>query len=83
VMGGKTLKLSAGLELAFQNGRAVVILKGVSVMGVPVPNAWLGGVKNVDLVSEFGGSEGFWKAFSEGVENIEVTDGRLLIQLRE
>jgi hypothetical protein len=83
VMGGKTLKLSAGLELAFQNGRAVVILKGVSVMGVPVPNAWLGGMKNVDLVGEFGGSEGFWKAFSEGVENIAVTDGKLLIQLRE
>ncbi len=83
VMGGKTLKLSAGLELAFQNGRAVVILKGVSVMGVPVPNAWLGGMKNIDLVGEFGGSEGFWKAFSEGVENIEVTEGKLLIKLRE
>ncbi len=83
IMGGKTLKLSAGLELAFRGERPIVVLKGVSVMGVPIPNAWLGGMKNVDLVSEFGGSQGFWKAFSEGVENIEVTEGKLVIQLRE
>jgi len=83
IMGGKTLKISAGMELAFRNAKPIVVLKGVSVMGVPVPNAWLGNLKNVDLVREFGGSEGFWKSFSEGVENIEVTDGRLVIQLKE
>ncbi|KAG1660456.1 UPF0053 inner membrane protein YoaE [Nymphon striatum] len=57
-LGGKTLKLKAGAELAYANGRPIVILKGVSVWGVPVPNAWLGNLKNVDLVKEFGGDEG-------------------------
>lgn len=83
VLGGKTLKVNAGAELAYKNGRPIVILKGVSLWGVPIPNAWLGNLKNVDLVSEFGGDEGFWKSFSEGVDNIQVKDGRLSIKLKE
>ena len=43
-------------------------------MGVPIPNAWLGGLKNVDLVTEFGAEPGFWQPFSEGVEHIRVED---------
>jgi hypothetical protein len=82
LVGGTTLKLTAGLELAYSNSRPVVILKGISVMGVPVPNAWLGGIKNVDLVSEFGDA-GFWKAFAEGVEMVKVEDGELVIKLKE
>ena len=83
VLGGKTLRVNGGLEVAYQNGKPIVILKGVSIMGIPVPNAWLGGMKNIDLVKEFSASEGFWKAFSDGVENIHVEDGRLLIKLKE
>jgi hypothetical protein len=83
IMGGKTLKVSAGMELAYENARPIVILKGVSVMGVPIPNAWLGGLKNVDLIKEFGGEEGFWKAFADGVDNIRVQEGKLFIQLKE
>ena len=82
IMGGKTLKVTAGMELAFRNDRPIVKLRGVSVMGVPVPNAWLGGLKNVDLIQEFGGG-GFWKAFADGVEHISVDEGELIIQLRE
>lgn len=47
--------MSAGLELRFAAGRPVVALRGVSLWGVPIPNAWLGGIKNLDLVKEFGG----------------------------
>ena len=83
IFGGKTLKASAGLELAFDNERPVVILKGVSVWGVPIPNAWLGGLKNVDLVKEFGGNEGFWKSFAEGIEYMHVEEGKLLVKLKE
>lgn len=81
--GGKTLKASAGMELAYKNERPIVILKGVSVWGVPIPNAWLGGLKNVDLVKEFGAEEGFWKSFADGVENIEVQEGSLVVKLKE
>ena len=83
VLGGKTLKISAGIELSFTNDRPIVKLKGVSVMGIPVPNAWLGGMKNVDLINEFGQDEGFWKTFADGVDNIQVEDSRVVIKLKE
>ena len=82
-LGGKTLKINAGAKLAYTNGRPVVILKGISVWGIPIPNAWLGNLKNVDLVNEFGGNEGFWKSFSDGVEDIHVSEGQLIIKLKE
>ena len=83
IFSGKTLRGRAGLKMAFQDGRPVVILKGISVMGVPVPNAWLGGYKNVDLVEEFGNDDGFWKSFAAGVEYIQVKEGQLNLKLKE
>ena len=82
-IGGKTLKVNAGIELAYANAQPIVKLKGVSVWGVPVPNAWLGNLKNVDLVNEFGGNAGFWQSFAAGVEDIHVQEGNLLIKLKE
>lgn len=83
VLGGKTLRVHAGAEVAFSDGRPVVRLKGASLMGVPIPNAWLGNLKNVDLVQEFGANEGFWKTFADGVETIQVDEGQLHISLKE
>jgi len=81
--GGKILKIKAGAELAFRQGQPVVILRGLSVMGVPMPNAWLGGLKNIDLVQLFGTDPGFWRGFADGVAAIQVSDGSLLIVLKE
>ncbi len=83
MLGGKTLRVKAGAELAYRNGRPVVKLKGISLMGVPMPNAWLGGMKNIDLIQEFGANEGFWKTFADGVDSISVEEGFLKIRLKE
>ncbi len=83
VLGGKTLRVNAGLELAYANGKPVVILKGVSIWGTPIPNSWLGNLKNVDLVREFGGQDGFWKSFATGIDEIKVEEGSLRIRLKE
>ncbi|HEB90901.1 MAG TPA: arginine N-succinyltransferase [Deltaproteobacteria bacterium] len=83
ILGGRTLRIAAGLGLSYSEGRPVVILRGVSLMGVPIPNAWLGNLKNVDLVREFGGGEGFWKTLAQGIEDVRVRDGELTIHLRE
>lgn len=82
ILGGKTLRVSTGVEMAFRDAKPVVVLKGVSIMGIPIPNAWLGGLKNIDLISEFGDSDGFWKSFADGVENIHVEEGALKIELK-
>lgn len=83
LFGGKTFRASAGVELAFSSGRPVVALKGISVWGVPLPNAWLGNLKNVDLVKEFGDRGGFWSAFAAGIDEIRVEEGSLRLRLKE
>ncbi|HBI16131.1 MAG TPA: arginine N-succinyltransferase [Desulfobulbaceae bacterium] len=81
--GGKTLRVRAGVEVAYRAGKPIIRLKGVSLMGVPLPNAWLGGMKNIDLVQEFSAEQGFWKAFAEGVESIDVAEGTINIVMKE
>lgn len=81
-LGGQTLKVTAGLELRYTNEKPVVVLKGVSIWGVPVPSAYLGDIKNIDLVKQYGDA-GFWKQFSAGIDNLEVSDGNIRIQLAE
>ena len=83
IFSGKTIRGRAGLKMAFENDRPIVVLKGISIMGVPVPNAWLGGYKNIDLVKEFGDDEGFWKSFAAGVEYIQVKEGQIQLKLKE
>jgi hypothetical protein len=83
IMGGQIVKVRAGMELAYRKNRPVAILKGVSVMGVPIPNAWLGGMKNIDLVQYYGNEAGFWKAFADGVDNIHIEDGNITLLLKE
>jgi hypothetical protein len=83
ILGGKTIRVRAGMVFTYDKGKPVVILKGITIMGVPIPNAWLGGIKNIDLVKEFGSDTGFWKTFSDGVEDIKLEEGFLKLKLRE
>jgi len=82
-IGGKTLKVNAGLELKLNKGQPRAILKGISIWGVPLPNAWLGNLKNTDLFKEYGQSSGFWQAMNEGIETLEIKEGELYIKLKE
>ena len=82
VMPGRIVRVRGGAEVAFAGGRPRVVITGVSLMGVPVPNAWLGNLKNIDLVQEFGDA-GFWKAFADGVESVRIEEGELHIRLKE
>lgn len=83
VFGGKTLRFHMGLIMSYEDNRPVMALKGISLGGIPVPNAWLGYMKNKNLVNEFGSEDGFWQIFSEGVEDIQVKDGHIRIKLKE
>ena len=83
VMGGKILRVKAGVTFSYADGRPVAMLRGVTVMGVPLPNAWLGGLKNMDVVREFGGDAGFWNAFAEGIESLRVEEGCITLRLKE
>lgn len=83
VLGGRVVRVTAGVALEYENRRPRVMLRGVSLMGVPLPNAWLGGLKNVDLVEQFGAEPGFWRTFADGIDALELRDGELKIRLAE
>lgn len=83
VLGGKTLRVKTGMTFSFVNARPVIMFRGVSVMGVPLPNAWLGGLKDIDLARATGGNTGFWKAFADGVEDLRVEEGCVTLRLKK
>lgn len=83
LLGGKTLRIKLGMILSYDSGNLVVALKGISLGGIPLPNAWLGYLKNKNLVDEFGGEGGFWSLFAEGIKDIKVRNGHIRVHLRE
>lgn len=83
ILGGETVRINAGVEIAFNNDRPSVKLRGVSLWGVPLPNAWMGSLKNIDLVEQYGGGEGFWKSFADGVAFVRIDDNQLVVKLKE
>ena len=83
LLGGTTLRIDTGFELRYADSRPVVILHGVSLWGIPIPNRWLGDLKHIDLVTLYGREAGVWQALADGVEAIEIGRGELLIRLEE
>lgn len=76
LLGGRRLRVQAGLQLAMQGDRVQARLLGVSVGGVPLPNAWLGGLKGADLLADSG-----LGGLGAGIEAVEVGEGRLELLL--
>lgn len=83
MLGGKTIKVTGGMELRLINGKPSAVFRGISIWGVPLPDAWLGNMRNIDLVQQFGTTGGFWQAINDGIEMIQVDEGRLVIKLKE
>ncbi|HOW96388.1 MAG TPA: arginine N-succinyltransferase [Kiritimatiellia bacterium] len=83
VFGGRTLRVKAGLKIRLSGEKPEVVFQGLSVMGIPLPAAWLGGMKDVNLLDEAGGDQDFWKTFAAGIEDLRVEDGRIAIRLRK
>jgi len=83
ILGGKTLRIKCGMMVHIKDGEAVASIRGISLGGVPLPSAWWGDIKNKNLIKEFSGEGGFWDRFSRGVEELQVTDGNLILKLKE
>jgi hypothetical protein len=83
LIGGKNILVKSGLEIKYADKKLVFALKGVTVSGIPLPDSWLGNLKNKNLVSEFGSEEGFWSHFNKGIEDIKVKEGHFYLKLKE
>ena len=87
-MGGKTLrcKLAIRALLEEDTGRLAIYISDVTVAGIPIPNAWIGEIKNKNLVdnpvSPTTGDDGMSR-FADGIRDFKISDGRIDIWLNE
>ena len=84
LIGGTTLRLKLALgALVDAAGKLVLKIDDVSVGGVPLPNAWLGGVKGLDLIASNLDSDPVIRGFVAGIKDFEVSQGSVRLRLNE
>jgi hypothetical protein len=76
LLGGRSLRVRTGLQLLTQDDRLEARLLGISIGGVPLPGAWLGGWKGSDLLATSG-----LGGLGAGIEALEVREGELELLL--
>jgi hypothetical protein len=81
LIGGRRVRCDASLVSTLENGRPRVTLTRLSVLGLPLPTAWLGDLKNVDLIQEAGNPIGSWEAVADALELVELDDDRLKMKI--
>jgi hypothetical protein len=82
-LGGKTLRGRVQFGVTQAGDHVAVRITDVRVWGISLPNAWLGGLKGVDLFEELASGDEGLKSLSDGVESIRAEPGRLTIRLAE
>lgn len=81
---GTTLRIRVALSaLMNEAGKLVVKVDDVSLGGIPLPNAWIGDIKGLDLVTGDIGSDPSVQRFVAGIKNFQLEDGRMRIELNE
>ncbi len=84
LIGGTTLRFKLALgALIDAAGKLVLKIDDVTVGGVPVPNAWLGGVKGLDLIAANLDSDPVVRGFVEGIKEFEISQGSVRLRLNE
>ena len=69
---GKTLRANIFLKVELQAEHLELRIQKFTISGFSVPSAWMGDLKNVDLMDEFLGGSDFAKAFARGLKSLEV-----------
>lgn len=81
LVGGTTLRARAKFSVETSGTSPRLALEDMTVWGISIPNEWLGGMKNINLLEQaFGAEPG--KGIP-GVESLTFETGRLLLRLKE
>lgn len=84
LLGGTTLRIRVALGAMMDEGNQLRMqLDDVTLGGVPLPNAWLGDIKGVNLVTSDINSNPTLKRFFDGIKEMELRDGSLRVVLNE
>lgn len=76
LLGGRVLNVRSGVRIELADEGLTARLIGVSVAGVPLPAAWLGGLKDEDLLALTA-----FRGLGAGIEHLEVGEGELILRL--
>lgn len=87
---GKTLRCKLTIRAYLdENKRLAVFITDVTVGGIPVPNAWVGDIKNCNLVASPDPADprqrapGGMNRFADGIRDFKISDKRIEIWLNE
>ncbi|MEN3939769.1 hypothetical protein WJU23_00625 [Prosthecobacter sp. SYSU 5D2] len=84
LLSGTTLRLSLALGARMDENKKVALqVRDVRVGGVPLPNAWLGDIKGVNLTDETLQNDPAIQRFLAGIQSLAITPDGLLVVLAE
>lgn len=83
VMGGKMFRARGRFRVSLTNGAtAYAILEDVTVFGLSLPKAWLGGVKGENLLGDAMGKRN-GSPLLKGVKSLHVEPGALVLEVAD
>lgn len=81
---GTTLRIRLAISaLMNEAGKLVIKVDDISLGGIPLPNAWLGDIKGLDLVSGELGNDPAVQRFVSGIKDFRLENGQVQIVLNE
>jgi len=81
--GGKMFRARGRFRVSLGNGgQPYAILDDVTVFGLSLPKAWLGGIKGENLLGQAMGDNRQWKGI-KGVKSLRVEPGALVLEVED
>lgn len=82
-VGGHTVRMKIALSPKLENNHHMALyLSDFTIGGISPPNAWLGGMKGINLFEE-AKNDSLMKGFSEGIKDLRIQDGEIQISLND
>jgi len=85
LLGGKTLRIKCAFKAAMGSDQKLAFsIADISVSGVPLPNAWLGNIKGLNLFENADlNADPAVKGFLAGIRDFSISGGTLRLVLNE
>jgi hypothetical protein len=83
-IGGKTFRIQIALAAGMKpDDKFALSIADVSIGGVPIPNAWLGDIKGVNMLAENANTDPVASRFMAGIKEFEIKSGVVRVLLNK
>jgi hypothetical protein len=85
ILAGQKIKASLALVAHLNDASRdlALLVDDVTVGGMPLPNAWVGDIKGLNLVDETAHKDPAMEKFLKGIRQFEIQDGLAVVKLNE